>query len=208
MGSGSSPSIPEYVTTKATNPYASAVVDEKGNSYSLNPFLTSLNTIVEGNLPNLYNQLLNPTLDNTVSQARMDTFMSQLKENSKTMFENNVNALSEKGMLRSSAMKDMTNSMNKYQTEAISNFQNDLISDNTTDTTSIINTLLSQYLVGADLGQQAVSNASFSSNSLNSYNQWKYQQMLNNYYKNSGNSAMALSNLLNSGIQTGSALLL
>ncbi len=181
MGSGKKPSIPEYATTTASNPYATAYVGESGNAYVLNDFLTAMNQGVEAYLPGLYTQLLNPTLDNATSQAKINAFTKELESSSYQQFENNVDALSQRGLLRSSAVNDMSNKLSQYQTSQIGDFTNNLMSNNTSETTQLINALLNQYTLGANLGSSALGNA-FSSNQLtNNYNQGVATQQMNQY---------------------------
>ena len=108
MGKGKS-KVPEYPSTTSTNPYASAIVNKNGSSYTLNPFLTSQNTMVENVLPSLYQQLLNPNLDNTITKAKKELFNQAFEADSNREFENNINKLTQRGLTRSSAVNDMIN---------------------------------------------------------------------------------------------------
>ena len=180
MGSGK-PSVPGYASTTSANPYATATVNKAGNSYQLNDFLTGMNSTVENTLPGLYNQLLNPSLDSATNQAKMNEFMNQVNSNSYQQFENNLNSLQQRGMLRSSAVNDMANKLSQYQTDQIGSYANNLLANNVTDTTNLINTFLNQYQLGANLGSAALNNAFTSNQSVNNYNQWQYQQNLAAY---------------------------
>lgn len=193
MGSGNKPSVPAYQSTSVTNPYASAYVNRNGtSSYSLNDFLSGMNSMAENVLPSLYGQLLYPNLDNPVSNARMEAFNKTLSSESYKQFENNLNALSQRGMLRSSAVNDMANKLSEYQTSQLANYANNLISNNTNEVTSLLNTFLNQYLLGADIGNSTLSNAMQANQLLNNHNLAMYQQMSQAYQKSN--------NLLSSGM--------
>lgn len=170
MGSGTNVSIPSFKSTSLSNPYANAYISKTGDaSYQLNDFLTGMNGMVEQAVPQLYNQLLNPSLDNPVLQAKMNSFIDELEDESYKQFESNLNALSSRGMLRSSAVNDLANKLNEYQTSEIANYSNQLISDNIDDTTKVINSLLNQYLLGNTLGSSALSGVSDVSSLVNNY---------------------------------------
>lgn len=167
---------PGYASTTSTNPYATGKATGSGSSYELNDFLTNTNKYVESNMPSLYTQLLNPSLDNPTTKARSDLFYKTFNEDSKKAFENNlINPLSSRNMMRSSAMTDLGNKFQKDQTDAISTFNNQLIANNATDTSNLINTLMNLYLTGSNLGQQAISNAKGDAQMVNAFNQANYQ---------------------------------
>ena len=75
-------------------------------------------------------------------------------------------------------MNDMANKLSAYQTSQIGSYANSLIANNVSDTTSLINTMLSQYLMGANLGQTTLGNAFQSNQLVNNFNQWQYAQQL------------------------------
>ena len=188
MGKGSSISAPSYQATSYSNPYASAYFNSNGQSgYMLNDFLTNMNSQVEATLPSLYNQLLNPSLNNPTSQARMNSFINELEDESYKQFENSLNALSNRGLLRSSAVNDMANKLNENQTKQIGNYANQLISSNITDTNNLIQALLNQYQLGASFGNSAYSSGLenskyYNDNALERYK--AYQQALNTAQNN------------------------
>lgn len=183
MGGGSD--APEFQSTTSTSPYATATSTKNGTDVKLNDFLTNTNAWVEKSMPSLYNQLLNPSLDNAVTKAKSNLFNDAFSESSKKAFENNlINPLSNRNMLRSSASTDMYNNFAKDQNDTISTFNNQLIADNTTDTSNLINQLMNIYLLGANLGNQAVSTAQNQSNQVSNY-------QLNAYNaENAANNAM------------------
>ncbi len=181
MGQGSKPTIPDYSSTIATTPYAKAVVNEQGNSYILNNFLTAMSSGVEQTLPSLYNQLLNPSLDSAYNKVKMNTFSNQMQTSSNQQFANNINALSQRGLSRSGATNDALNKLSQYQSSQLGSYADSVIANNTSETTSLIDTLLNQYMLGANLGSSALSSALTNNQQTNNYNTWQYQQKLSQY---------------------------
>jgi hypothetical protein len=168
---------PDYKTMTSSNPYATGTASESGSSYSLNPFLTKTNSFVESKMPDLYNQMLNPSLDNPTTKARSDLFYKTFNEDAKKSFENNlINPLSSRKMMRSSVATDLGNKFQKDSTDAVSTFNNQLISSNVSDTSNLISTLMNLYLTGANLGQQSISNARGDAQQVNAFNQANYAQ--------------------------------
>lgn len=198
---GKSGGAPKYASTTSSNPYATGTANNNGSSYSLNPFLNQTNKFVESNMPNLYNQLINPSLNNPVTQARSELFYNQFNKDSNKAFENNlINPLIQRNMVRSSAMNDLSNQFMQNQNENISNFNNQLISNNLSDTSSLISQLMNLYLQGANLGQQAISNAKGDAQMINNYNMQAYMQE----QANKNNMWNNISNIASSAISSGS----
>lgn len=194
---GGKKSAPKFQETTSTSPYATATSKQNGTDVKLNSFLTNTNAWVEKSLPGLYNQLLNPSLDNPVTKAKADLFNNTFTEASNKAFENNlINPLSNRNMLRSSASTNMYNNFAKDQNDTISQFNNQLIAENTQDTSNLINQLMNIYLLGANLSNQAVSTAQKQSNQVSSYNlqAWNSEQQANQAMWNNltslGNSAL------------------
>lgn len=195
MGKGGK--APEYQTTTTSSPYATSTTTKNGTTVKLNDFLNNSNAFVESNMPSLYNQLLNPSLDNPVTKAKSDIFNKAFTEQSQKAFENNlINPLASRNMTRSSAATNMYNNFAKDQNDTISDFNNELIANNTSDTSALINQLMNIYLMGANIGNQAISNSQNQSNQVSSYNSdiYKAQQAANagmwNNISNLGSSAL------------------
>lgn len=173
---GGKSKAPAFQSTTSTSPYATATSTSSGTNVKLNDFLTNTNAWVEKTMPGLYNQLVNPSLDNPVTKAKSNLFNDAFKESSKVAFENNlINPLSDRNMMRSSASTDMYNNFAKDQNDTISSFNNQLIADNTQDTSNLINQLMNIYMLGANLGNQAVSTAQKQSNQVSNYQLGAYQ---------------------------------
>lgn len=171
-----------YQNTTSSNPYATGTHTSNGSSFTLNPYMTQANQFIEGNMPSLYNQLLNPSLDNPQTQARASLFYDQFNKDSGKAFENNViNPLAKRNMLRSSAMNDLNNNFAKSQNEQIATFNNQLMANNTADTSALINQLMNLYTTHANFGQQALANAKGDAQQINGFNlQSNAQQSANN----------------------------
>ena len=173
---GGKSKAPAFQSATSTSPYATATSTSSGTNVKLNDFLTNTNAWVEKTMPGLYNQLINPSLDNPVTKAKSNLFNDAFKESSKVAFENNlINPLSDRNMMRSSASTDMYNNFAKDQNDTISSFNNQLIADNTQDTSNLINQLMNIYMLGANLGNQAVSTAQKQSNQVSNYQLGAYQ---------------------------------
>jgi len=186
MGNTSTPSAPYYQSVTSNNPYAKAYANYFGNGYTLNKFLTQQNKTIEETVPQLYQRLLNPTLDDAVSQARTQAFTKAFNAQSKNAFENNlINPLSERNMLRSSLMNDMTKNFQETQASQIADFNTELLSNSVSDTQALIELMMNQYKTNASYGQNAVSNALTSASQVNSFNQNNYSKQLQNSWNNS-----------------------
>lgn len=208
MGNSSN-DVPSYASTKSTNPYATGTANSSGSSYDLNDFLTGTNKFVESSMPGLYTQLLNPSLDNPVTKARSDLFNKTFTESAKKSFENNlINPLSTRKMVRSSVANDLENKFQKDSTDAISNFDNELISNNASDTASLISTLMNLYLTGANLGQQAITNAKGDAQQINAFNSDIYKTTSANNNAMWSNIANLGSSALSAGGSVGAAALM
>ena len=203
MGNTKLPNVPQYQSFTAQNPYASAYMNQFGSGFSLNPFLTSQNQFIEQTVPTLYTNLLNPSLNNPIYQARTQAFTNALNTQSKNAFENNIiNPLSKRRMLRSSLLNDLSNNLQKNQTAQVADFNTNQIANSLNDTQSLINFLMNQYGNNANYGYNTLSNAMTGASNVNSYNLGAYdrnykralQQNVydNQYAKMTANAAMTL----------------
>ena len=179
MGNTKTPSSPSFPTMTSSNPYATATINALGTSYKLNPFLTAQNQTIESTVPQLYQRLARPTLDDAVSLARRQAFAKVFNEDAKTSFENNlVNPLSQRRMLRSSLLNDMTNNLQKNQTSHLANFNNNLLANSIADTQSLANFYMNQYANNAAFGQNTLNSVLSAANPILSYNM-NAQNLLN-----------------------------
>ena len=169
MGNTSSTQKPSYATVTSSNPYATA--NGFGSAYTLNPFLTKQNKAIEAAVPQLYQKLANPTLDDPISKARTQAFTKSLNSQSNQAFENNIiNPLSQRRMLRSSLVNDLANNLQANQTSQIADFNTNQLANSLTDAQSLINFYMNQYKNNAYFGVDTLSGNSKNSSNINSYN--------------------------------------
>ena len=171
MGNTSSTQKPSYATVTSSNPYATAISNGFGSAYTLNPFLTKQNKAIEAAVPQLYQKLANPTLDDPISKARTQAFTKSLNSQSNQAFENNIiNPLSQRRMLRSSLVNDLANNLQANQTSQIADFNTNQLANSLTDAQSLINFYMNQYKNNAYFGVDTLSGNSKNSSNINSYN--------------------------------------
>ena len=171
MGNTFAPSKPSYASVTSINPYATAYVNGAVTRYVLNNFLTNQNKTIEETVPNLFQNLSNPSLDNPISLARRRAFTSALYNQSQNAFENNViSPLSQRRMLRSSLLNDLSNNLQSNQASQIANFNNEELANALNDTQSLINFYMDRYRDNASYGQATLQNALNHANSVNSFN--------------------------------------
>lgn len=164
-GSGSSSSSSSnttYKNTTTTNPYVTSTTTNKGTTTKLQPntALSSVYNYTNDNINNLLDQYLNPSLDNTTSQAQLDAYTKTLSKETRKNLENNViNPLAQRNMIRSSQATDMYNNLANTQNEAISDYATSLMANNQTNTANIINNLMNLAFQGYNVisGNQAQS---------------------------------------------------
>lgn len=171
MGNTSSAKMPSYSTVMTTSPYATAYSNNYLSTYRLNPFLTTQNKTIENTVPQLYERLANPTLNDTVSKARTSAFTKALNSQSQQAFENNIiNPLSERRMLRSSLVNDLANNLQAQQTSKIADFNTNQLANSLSDTQSLINFYMNQYKNNASFGSDLLNQNLNHSSNVNSYN--------------------------------------
>ena len=162
---------PSYSTVTSSNPYATAVSNGLGSFYTLNPFLTRQNKAIENAVPQLYQRLANPSLDDPVSKARTNAFTKSLNAQSTQAFENNIiNPLSQRRMLRSSLVNDLANNLQANQTSQIADFDTKQLANSLSDSQSLINFYMNQYKNNANYGLNTLGQNTKDSSAINSYN--------------------------------------
>lgn len=171
MGNTSSVKAPSYSTVATSSPYANAYSNGYISSYRLNPFLTSQNRIIENAVPQLYERLANPSLNDPVSKARTSAFTKALNSQSQQAFENNIiNPLSQRRMLRSSLVNDLANNLQANQTSKIADFNTNQLANSLSDTQSLINFYMNQYKNNASFGSDLLNQNLNHASNVNSYN--------------------------------------
>lgn len=152
-----------YGNTTTTNPYVTAQTTNNGTVTTLNKgtAFDSINNFVNMNMDKLLDEYLNPNLNSTTNQAKLNSFVNTLNSQTATNLENNIiNPLSKRNMIRSSQATDLYNNLASTNANAIGNFTNDLLSASQKDTAAMLNNLLLMYMNGygaiADTQQQSL----------------------------------------------------
>ena len=164
-GSGSSSNSStskRYSNTTTTNPYVTSKTTNKGTVTELKPntALSSVYNVSNSNFDRLLDEYLNPSLDSTTNQAKMDIFRRNLEDETRKNLENNIiSPLAQRNMIRSSQATDMYNNLANQNQRAISDYTATLLSDGQNDTANIINNLYNMALQGYNVisGNQAQS---------------------------------------------------
>lgn len=167
MGGGSnsssnSTSSKKYSTTTTTNPYVTSTTTDKGTTTTLQPntALSSVYNFTNTNMDKLLDEYLNPTLDNTTNQAKMNLYRKTLNEETRKNLENNIiTPLAQRNMIRSSQATDLYSNLANKNNEAIADYAASLLSDSQNNTGNIINSLMNMALQGYNVvsGNQAQS---------------------------------------------------
>lgn len=140
-----------YGTTTTTNPYATSTTTNKGTTSYLNPgtALASINDFVNTNMDKLLDEYLNPSLNSVTNQAKMNSYMNTLNNESAKSLENNIiNPLSDRRMLRSSQATNMYNNLASTNASAIGNYANELLANSQNNTANMLSNLLLMYMNG------------------------------------------------------------
>ena len=94
-------------------------------------------------------EYLNPSLNSTTNQSKLNAFTNTLNTQTRKNLENNViNPLSNRNMIRSSQATDLYNNLADSNNSAIANYANTLLSESQNNTANMLNNLLSYYLNG------------------------------------------------------------
>lgn len=151
MGKQSNKTSTVYGNTTTTNPYATATTNNSGTTASFQPgtALDSVYNFVNKNMNTLLDEYLNPSLNSTTNQAKLNEYTSTLASESLKNLENNIiNPLSNRNMIRSSQATDMYNNLAEANTNSLSSYINELLSESQDNSAAMINNLLSAYLQG------------------------------------------------------------
>ena len=156
MGGGSTSSNQtsktDYSATSTNNPYYNTSTDEKGNTVSNFADGTAGKTtfdFVNNNISTLLDNYLNPTLNSTTNQAKMNAFTKNLNtESSKALQNNIINPLANNNMVRSSQATNMYNNLSNQMNNSIADYSNQLLADDQANTQDMINTLMGLYTQG------------------------------------------------------------
>lgn len=151
MGKQSNKTSTVYGNTTTSNPYATATTTNAGTNAAFQPgtALDSIYNFVNKNMGSLLDEYLNPSLNSTTNQAKLNAYTSALSTESLKNLENNIiSPLSDRNMIRSSQATDMYNNLSEANTNALSSYINELLSGSQENSAAMINNLLSAYMQG------------------------------------------------------------
>lgn len=143
-----------YGNTTTANPYATASTNNSGTVAKFNDgtALNSIYNFVNKNMDSLLDEYLNPNLNSTTNQAKLNSFTNTLNSESRKSLENNIiNPLSSRNMVRSSQATDLYKNLSDTNTNALASYVNELISASQDNSAKVINNLLSAYMQGYDV---------------------------------------------------------
>ena len=151
MGKQSNKTSTVYGNTTTSNPYATATTTNGGTTAVFQPgtALDSVYNFVNKNMGSLLDEYLNPSLNSTTNQAKLNAYTSALSTESLKNLENNIiSPLSDRNMVRSSQATDLYKNLSESNTNALSSYINELLSGSQENSAAMINNLLSAYMQG------------------------------------------------------------
>ena len=140
-----------YGNTTTNNPYASATTNNSGTTANFQPgtALDSIYNFVNKNMDSLLDEYLNPNLNSTTNQAKLNAYTNKLNSETYKNLENNIiNPLSNRNMVRSSQATDLYKNLSEQNASSLSSYINDLLADSQENTASMMNNLLAAYMQG------------------------------------------------------------
>ena len=140
-----------YGNTTTNNPYASATTNNSGTTANFQPgtALDSIYNFVNKNMDSLLDEYLNPNLNSTTNQAKLNAYTNKLNSETYKNLENNIiNPLSNRNMVRSSQATDLYKNLSDQNASSLSSYIHDLLADSQENTASMMNNLLAAYMQG------------------------------------------------------------
>lgn len=140
-----------YGNTTTNNPYASATTNNSGTTANFQPgtALDSIYNFVNKNMDSLLDEYLNPNLNSTTNQAKLNAYTNKLNSETYKNLENNIiNPLSNRNMVRSSQATDLYKNLSDQNASSLSSYINDLLADSQENTASMMNNFLAAYMQG------------------------------------------------------------
>ena len=140
-----------YGNTTTNNPYASATTNNSGTTANFQPgtALDSIYNFVNKNMDSLLDEYLNPNLNSTTNQAKLNAYTNKLNSETYKNLENNIiNPLYNRNMVRSSQATDLYKNLSDQNASSLSSYINDLLADSQENTASMMNNLLAAYMQG------------------------------------------------------------
>lgn len=151
MGKQSNKTKTVYGNTTTTNPYATATTNNSGTTANLKSgtALDSIYNYVNNNINSLLDEYLNPNLNSTTNQAKLNSFTNTLNSTSYKNLENNIiNPLSNRNMIRSSQATDLYKNLSDSNNSALASYIDELLTTSQDNTAKVMNNLLSAYMQG------------------------------------------------------------
>lgn len=142
--SSTSTSKPVYIDTSTSNPYYQTTTKKDGttvNNFVAGTAGQKTYDFVNDNISGLLNDYLNPSLNSTTNQAKLNAFNKQQQAN---LQNNIINPLASNNMLRSS----QATSMYKDLSNQSADYTNQLLSESQDNTWNMINNLMNLYATG------------------------------------------------------------
>lgn len=167
MGKKSQVTSRTYGNTTTKNPYATATTTNGGTTASFNDgtALNSIYNFVNSNIDSLLDEYLNPNLNSTTNQAKLNSFANTLNSEGRKSLENNIiNPLSNRNMVRSSQATELYKNLSNSMTNSLSSYAGELLSNSQDNTAKVLNNLLSAYMKGynviSDMQNQSLKTSS------------------------------------------------
>ena len=172
-----------YGNTSTTNPYAYARTDNSGTvaGFQDGTALNSVYNFVNKNIDNLLEEYLNPNINSSTNQAKLNSFISSLNREAGRNLENNViDSLSKRNMIRSSQATDLYKNLADTTTSSLADYISSLIADSQNNSANVINNLLKAYMQGyqviSDMQGQSLRTSQGNSTSTSSVGNSSYSQ--------------------------------
>lgn len=140
-----------YGNTTTANPYVSSQTTNNGTLTNFNSgtAFDTINNFMNANMNNLLESYLNPSLNTTTNQAKMNSFVNNLNSQTTKNVENSIiNPLSNRNMIRSSQLGNMQNALAQSNSGAIANYANELLGTTQADMGSVLSNLMLMYMNG------------------------------------------------------------
>ena len=140
-----------YGSTKTTNPYVISKTNNKGTSSNFveGSAFDTVNNFVNSNIGNVLYDYLNPSLNSTTNKSLLDNYIQNLNTSANQTFENSIiSPLSDRRMLRSSSLQNMTNNLVNSLNSNLSDYISDLLSNSQQNSAEMLNNLINAYVQG------------------------------------------------------------
>ena len=142
--SSSSTSTPTFINTNTTNPYYQTTTNKDGtttNNFVAGTAGQKTYDFVNENISGLLNNYLNPSLNDTTTQAKLNAFNQQQQAD---LQNNIINPLANNNMIRSSQATNMYKNLSNQSAD----YTNQLITESQDNTWNMINNLMNLYATG------------------------------------------------------------